>query len=284
MNRFVTILRSAAMAFSILLVGQGAWGGLLTANLKTTPSIPWALPAMGLVLWGMMRFLSKGSSRRELLRARTVSGERTAWTFVAGALAVVSLAGLWIVFFNLFKMSPNMVPDASKYPYFTLLCVAIMGSIVAPLVEEAGFRGYCQTTLERVFPGSTAVILSSFFFTIAHLTHGFFLPKLLVYFLFGAAMGTLAYVNKSILPGIPVHALGDFIFFTMVWPNDASRTLVWSSGANAWFWIHVAQAVIFGALSILAFRRLLKTYNTFSEVNRCEFLSQTSSSSPVATA
>jgi membrane protease YdiL (CAAX protease family) len=284
MNRFVIVLRSAVIAFVILVVGHGIWGALLTTNLITTPAIPWSMPAMGVVLWAMWRFLSGTPARRELLRARRVSRTRTFWTFAAGAMAVISLAGLWIVLFQLVKMSPNVLPDPSKYPVWTMLGVAMMGSLVAPLVEEAAFRGYCQTALERVFPGSTAVLISSVLFTIAHLNHGLFWPKLLVYFLFGACMGTLAYINQSILPGIPVHCLGDFVFFTMVWPNDAGRTLVWTTGADYWFWMHVAQTLLFGTFAILAFRRLRTTYNTLTEVNRCEFSSPTSSSSPAGMA
>jgi membrane protease YdiL (CAAX protease family) len=42
-----------------------------------------------------------------------------------------------------------------------------MGSLVSPLMEEAGFRGYLQTALERRFGVPVAVALSSFFFALA---------------------------------------------------------------------------------------------------------------------
>ena len=286
MHRLRTILGSAVIAFGILIFGHGVWGAVLTSNLITTPAIPWSIPVMGAVLWGMWRFLSSTPARRELLRARKVPAQRTAWTLATGALAVISLGGLWIVLFQLVKMSPNMLPDQSKYPWWTMLAFAIMGSLVAPLTEEAAFRGYCQTALERVFPGSMAVLISSIFFTAAHLNHGLYWPKLLVYFLFGAVMGSMAYVNRSILPGIPAHSFGDFIFFTMVWPYDGARPSVWQHGTDTWFWIHVAQTLIFGALALAAFRRLRasKTYNTLTEVNVCEFLSPINSNSPAATA
>src|SRR5262249_35820222 len=99
-------------------------------------------------------------------------------------------------------------------------------------------------------------------------------------FLFGLLMGAFARINRSILPGIPVHCLADFVFFTMVWRNDGARVLIWSGGADLWFWIHVAQAILFGALTIAALRRLLKSYNTMTEVATCAFSLQTSSSSP----
>ena len=43
-KRMVTFLWSGAVAFVIVLVGQGVWGILVTANLKATPSLPWAVP------------------------------------------------------------------------------------------------------------------------------------------------------------------------------------------------------------------------------------------------
>ena len=59
-------------------------------------------------------------------------------------------------------------------------------------------------------------------------------------------------------PRIPVHIIGDLTFFTLVWPYDATRQLVWEGGADRWFWIHIAQAIIFTALAIPAFVRLAR--------------------------
>jgi hypothetical protein len=52
--------------------------------------------------------------------------------------------------------------------------------------------------------------------------------------------------------------IGDLTFFTLVWPHDAARRLVFESGTDGWFWIHVAQAIVFTALAFWAFRRLAK--------------------------
>jgi hypothetical protein len=72
----------------------------------------------------------------------------------------------------------------------------------------------------------------------------------------GLSFGVTAYLTNSILPGIAVHILGDLTFFTLVWPYDAGRRLVEEGGADAWFWIHAAQAVLFTVLAIFAFRGL----------------------------
>jgi hypothetical protein len=59
-----------------------------------------------------------------------------------------------------------------------------------------------------------------------------------------------------LLPAIPVHIAGDLLFFTQIWPHDATRLLVWTHGADGMFWLHCAQAIAFGALAVVAFGRL----------------------------
>jgi len=171
-------------------------------------------------------------------------------------LSIVALAGYWIVLFRLVKMSPNAVPDFSKYPFWTAASAIAMSSLVSPITEEAAFRGYCQVILEREFRSYVPVVLSSILFALAHVTHGVFWPKLSVYFLVGLVFGVPAYLTKSILPALPVHIVGDVVFFTLVWPGDATRRLVAESGMDKWFCIHLAQALIFTGLAILAFFRL----------------------------
>ena len=94
------------------------------------------------------------------------------------------------------------------------------------------------------------------------MVHGFLWPKLLVYFLVGVVFGVMAHVANSTVPAIPVHIIGDLTFFTLVWPYDAARRLVWEGGADRWFWIHVVQGIIFTTLAIPAFLKL-------SRISKC---------------
>lgn len=160
---------------------------------------------------------------------------------------------------QLVRMPGNALPDFSGYPWFTVVALIAMGSVAAPLTEEPAFRGYCQVILEREFSGPVAVAISSVLFALAHgPTQGFLWPKLLFYFLVGVVFGTTAYLTKSILPAIPGHIFGLLIFFTMIWPHDAARSLIWQSGADFWFWLHVSQTVVFGALTVWTLRQLAR--------------------------
>jgi hypothetical protein len=138
----------------------------------------------------------------------------------------------------------------------TVALMIMMGSLVAPLMEEAAFRGYFQVALETELGGSVAVVVSSLVFAFAHYAHGILWPKLLVYFLAGLAFGVTAYRTNSTLPAILPHMIGDLTFFTLVWPHDVARRLILETGTDNWFWIHVAQAIVFTMLAVWAFRRL----------------------------
>jgi hypothetical protein len=132
-----------------------------------------------------------------------------------------------------------------------------MACLVSSIPEEAAFRGYFQGFLERNLSGPAAIIISSLVMTPAHcVTQGFFWPVILFYLLVDSMLGTMAYLTKSVLPSIAVHFLGLLLFFTLIWPNDPSRTSFSDVGSRPWFWIHVAQFVICGLLALVVFHRL----------------------------
>jgi membrane protease YdiL (CAAX protease family) len=264
--RIRAIAWAGFLGLFILIVGAGIWSALVAVNLRWTPAIPWSVPAMILVLSVMWAYMAgKGwpartaKARRLDLRAKPVSASVLLWSLLAGILSVASLAGLWIVMVQLVKMPGNALPDFSRYPLFTVAAQILMGSLAAPLTEEPAFRGYCQVILEREFNGPTAVLISSVFFALAHgPTQGFLWPKLLFYFLVGAAFGTIAHLTGSILPAIPSHVIGLLLFFSVIWPHDAARRMAWNGGANLWFWLHIAQILLFAGLALWSFRRLAR--------------------------
>jgi len=264
-TRIGVVVWSGIMAFLIVAITSAVWGALTTSNIKTSPAVPWAVPVMAVILWLMWQYLAgkwwprrTSEARRLYLRANQVPGELLIWSLLAGVLSIVALAGYWIVFFQLVTMRANVLPDYSRYP-LTVVLILVMSLLVSPVSEEAAFRGYCQIRLERELRAPTAVVLSSFFFMLAHLNHGLFWPKLLVYFLVGVVFGAIAHLANSILASIPVHVIGDLTFFFLVWPHDSARQMVWQGGwQTEWFWIHTTQAVLFTGLTILALRRLAR--------------------------
>jgi len=141
-------------------------------------------------------------------------------------------------------MPANALPEMSSYPRLTVALMIAMGSLLGPLLEQAGFWGYCQGMLEEEFTGPAAIVMSSVLFAI--LPHppvnSALWPRLTFYFLAGVTFGMMAWLTNSILPGVLVHIAGDLSFFTLVWPYDAARPLIGEGGPDAWFWIHATQA------------------------------------------
>jgi membrane protease YdiL (CAAX protease family) len=260
------LLGTALFALALSMFAGGLWGGLLVANLRTSPSIPWAVVVMAPLLWLMWQYLggrwwprSTSETRWRCLRARSVARRVFAWSLIAGGLSIVSLTGLWIVLFQLVKVHGNRLPEFSDYPIVTVVLVIGMASLVASIAEEAGFRGYLQGMLETKIGGPMAILIGSLVMEPGHgLTQGFAWPTMLFYLLVDVMLGTAAYLTNSILPGVVIHAVGLVVFFSLIWPNDPTRRSIEIGQTDSWFWIHVAQTIVFAVAAILAFRYLAR--------------------------
>jgi membrane protease YdiL (CAAX protease family) len=137
--------------------------------------------------------------------------------------------------------------------------VLVMAALSGAVVEEAGFRGYFQGALERMVGGPVAIAIVAVVMAPEHaLTQGFVWPILLFYLCVDGMLGVSAYLTQSIMPGLVVHSLGWLTFFALIWPRDPTRRLVWNGGADPWFWLHVAQALVGTALALLAFRQVAR--------------------------
>ena len=262
----LTVIWTGVFAVVMTGVVSGVWGGLLVANLATTPAIPWAAVAMAAVLWALWSWLggrwaprSTQDARRRLLRGGALPIPVVAWAVAAGVLWVVALAGLWVVLHRLVAAPGNPFGDLSKLPPVTVGVSLVMAAISGAVSEEACFRGYFQGALERRGLGAFAILVAALVMAPIHAqTQGFAWPGLLFYLLVDGMLGALAYVTQSIRPGVAVHAIGLFVFFAFIWPQDAHRQLIWTHGADAGFWLSVGQAVVFAVLGALAFVRLVR--------------------------
>jgi len=261
-----TVLWTGALAIVMTGVVSGLWAALLGANLATSPAVPWAAGVMALVIWALWSYLggrfaprTTQAARRTLLRGEPLPVPVTAWAIGAGVLWVVALAGFWTVLHRLTATHGNPGPDLSKLPPATVIVSFAMAAISGGVSEEAGFRGYFQGALERRGLGPLAILVTALVMAPIHaLTQGFVWPTLLFYLLVDSMLGALAFVTGSIRPGVVVHTTGLFVFFTLVWPNDAHRTLIWADGADIGFWLSLAQTLGFAALGGLAFVQLMR--------------------------
>jgi membrane protease YdiL (CAAX protease family) len=259
------LAKLALITLGITLVPQGVWSALIVANLRASPAVPWSVLVMAVLLVVLAQYLrgqwgarNTAAARRQSLRATLVSSEAFAWAELAGALSITALVGVWIVLASLIRMPGSVLPDLSRYPWWTAVLAVAMGMMISPLCEQAGIWGYLQAGLEQHVSGTTAIIVTALVFALLpHPPAGMELvPRVLFFFLVGLIFSTMAHLTHSILPGLPVHALGLLVFFVLVWPHDTDRRLVTSVGTDWWFWMHVAQAIVFAGLGLSAFGKL----------------------------
>jgi len=104
LSGILLVVRSAILGVFIALFGQGVWAALITANLRTSPEIPWAVLVMAPLIWLMWQYLggrwwprSTAAARHRYLRANRLSGQVFVRVLLAGGLSIMALAGLWIV-------------------------------------------------------------------------------------------------------------------------------------------------------------------------------------------
>jgi membrane protease YdiL (CAAX protease family) len=255
-----------AVAVALTAVAGGVWSALLTLNLAMSPAIPWAVVVMALLLWLLWRYLGgagwprcTAEARRRYLRARRVPGRVFLWAVVAGLLAIVALAGLWIALFQLAHLPARALPDYSKYPLVTVALALVVASLVGAVAEEAAFRGYFQGILEETVGGVGAILVTALVMAPEHaLTQGFVWPTLLFYLVVDVMLGATAFLTQSILPGIVTHGIGLLVFFTLVWPRDVIRQVVGGGTTELWFGLHGAQTLVFAVLATLAFIHLAR--------------------------
>lgn len=275
-RRVPRLVRLGLFAFALTVVAGGVWAVLVSINLRTTRGVPWALGPMAVLLWAMWRYLTgawgrpvEAAARRRLARAIAVPQRSFLAAMVAGVLSVAALSGLWLVLSQLVRIPGNSsLQDLSGGPVTTVIPLLAMASLVSACVEEIGFRGYLQGPLESRFGSMAAVALMTVVIAPAHaLTQGWLWPVVVFYLLADTMFGCLAYLTSSTLPGIVVHTVGIFVFFTLIWPGDQSRRLLTAGGAGPWFWVH-AGLILLAIPAVLAFLRLARLTASYRQASQ----------------
>src|ERR1035438_9182208 len=180
--------------------------------------------------------------RRDSFRARGLPGN--VWlrlqAMASGMLAVAAAVMLQNAYGRLVPIPAVIAPDFSPYPWYTLLLALSMGGAVSGIAEEAGFRGYMQSAIEREHGPVVAIAVVSLAFAAIHFTHGVgsTLPRLPYYLTISVIYGMLTYRTGSILPALVIHAGGDVLEYLVVWRWGAwhSAPLIWQSGPDVAFW------------------------------------------------
>jgi membrane protease YdiL (CAAX protease family) len=253
---------AAVISVAITAYGQGVWGPLVVANLKFHPGVPWAAPTMAVLLTGLILYLSgrgwprsTSTTRRRLLRWNAMPWATFFLALGAGVLGLAAFGGLWIAAADLVHIPPGVQPKADGIPIVTAISFLVMGSLAAPLSEEAAFRGYAMGILEQAWKSAPAAIIgSSVLFAAVHFLQGLDPVKLSLYFAAGVLFACVGYLTNSLYAVMVVHSLGDVLGFMVLWPHDQHGHGM--GFADPLFAPALAALVVFTPLAILAFRKL----------------------------
>jgi membrane protease YdiL (CAAX protease family) len=130
------------------------------------------------------------------LAGRVVLAVALYWSWAALVISVAGLSGR-------LKGPPDIVPNsAAALAAFTMTAV-----VLAPLCEEAFFRGYVQTRAQAFLSPAVSVALPALLFALAHFSGNVAQPA--VVFMLGVLAGHLRRASGSLVPGIILHALNN---------------------------------------------------------------------------
>jgi membrane protease YdiL (CAAX protease family) len=253
--------------FAVAMAGTLPWVVLAGLNSRLAPAVPWAAPVMAGYLWLFWRYLSgrgwpqsTADTRRERLRAGALAPRVWAWSLLATGLGFAGVIAVFLVVARLVRVGIRPPPEVSGFPVHSLIVALVMSAIVAGLVEEAAFRGYMQTPIERRHGRLVAALVVAVVFGLMHLTHGFLPVYLLANAAVSVVLSLVVSLTGSIRPGIVVHTASDIVVPVWMWTQrgHAAPPLVWQSGPDASFWIRCAAAAFIGGATVWAFQQLAR--------------------------
>jgi membrane protease YdiL (CAAX protease family) len=269
----MTILLAVAVGVLVLLAGN--WIAALTSvNLTHGTSVPWAVVPIGLWLWIYWQFLGgkwgadfDPATRRSNLRANKVPAKLWIPSLAAGLLGFATLlAGLSLAARLVALPAGTPITTPPEMPVITVVLLLTMQSIMAGVTEEAAFRGYMQSLIERRHGLFVAILVNGVVFGLLHFSsHPRDVLLMLPYYVSVAAVyGGLTWAADSILPAIVLHAAGDIVVLIRWWATgrpewQLSATqplLVSENGLDTMFVITSLVAIALGALTIVSYRKV----------------------------
>lgn len=246
--------------------GTAPWVLLSLLNLRLSPHVPWAGPLTAIWIGLYWRYLSghgppRASAvlRRERLQICPLAAPIWGWAVLATASGFAALFTISLAVGRVVPILPRGdVSDLDRYPLPLVLTGLVMTAVVAAVTEEAGFRGYMQSALDRRLGPAASTALVAAIFSLIHLSHGFAPARLVINAIASVILSLTVRRTGSIKPGIVVHAASDLLVPLYLWSRRGTAVppQVQSHGLDAPFAIQCAVAVALVAVAAGAYGRL----------------------------
>jgi len=272
-----TIASAVLIGVGVLLAGNLPWAPLLAPlNLRFLPSVPWAIVPMAIYLCVYWAFISgaigprdTAATRRENLRARRLPLPVWAAAIVTGLIGFGAVLALTAVMARLIVMPASQIVAPPSMPAATMIALLTMASVVAGVTEEAAFRGYMQSPIERQYGLTVAILVNGAMFGLLHFpTHPGAVVVMLPYYIAVAAVYSgLTWATNSILPALTLHVGGDIWSLTRLWAtgkpewqrSDVAQALVWDAGLDASFLSSIGFCVAFSVAAFILCRQVRRS-------------------------
>jgi len=261
------VVRSLLSGFGVSSLGIGIW----LVVVSSIPA-PWSFVLMGSILilyWmyfsGKWNPLNTKVFRRFCMRPTKLKRPVWIWGLVGAFFLFILWHSCLILIFRIVEFQPEIFKIfryVNDSPSWTSWSLILMGSLVAGICEEIGYRGYMQAPLEQKYGPVAGISITSLVFVIVHLHQAWASGLVLVQlFVISFMIGYLAYATKSLLPGIIAHVSLDIINFSYWW-SDVIGTFehkpISMTGVDNHFIITVVVVILSTVLFIVAIRKLLK--------------------------
>lgn len=275
-QRLPTIARALLSGVAVALGGLLPWAAFSLFNQRYGVAVPWAIVPTALWLWLYWRWIgghgwpsTTSATRRQLRRANAVDPDLFGMAMLAGMVGFAALAPFTILLNRLVTLNqakPIVLPP--DMPAITAFMLLIMASVVAGVTEEAGFRGYLQSPIEKRHGIVAAILVSGLLFGLAHFRHhpGVATLGMLPYYMYAAALyGLIAYATNSIIPGLVLHAVGDVFVLSRWWLTgrgewqltESTPATIWQTGPDGAFWTALAAFIVLGGAATATFAALI---------------------------
>jgi membrane protease YdiL (CAAX protease family) len=222
--RIPVIIRAVVGGILVGMIAANIWP-ILLLKLGMPTAAAGELVFLALYVWWAagggppVRFKA---SRADYFRVRSLSGAQWFWGIVAAASFAATVHASIVLLFRLVPF-----PSAAFHQGYDFSFVGsrsmqwfacVISALSAGICEETGFRGYMQRPIENRHGPVVAILISSIFFTLIHLTKDWALIGMVpIVFGAGILLGTLARASGTLVFCMLGHWIMDIGLFAFWW-------------------------------------------------------------------
>jgi membrane protease YdiL (CAAX protease family) len=202
--------------------------------------------------------------RADYFRVSRLRGAQWFWGIIAAVGFAATIHAAIVLLFRLVPFPAaafHQGYDLSFIPSRQMQWLAcIVAALSAGVCEETGFRGYMQRPIENRHGPLIAILISSLFFTLLHLTKGWALIGMVpIVFGAGLLLGTLARASGTLVFCMLGHWIMDIGLFAYWWTQIAgtfSQRPISETGMDRMFRIECGVFAVALLVTIAAIARL----------------------------